>query len=112
MNKKAFRRNAIAKLQRGGFSVTTENVPSGIDLLSTNPKGTITAGVLLKPHGHLTAPIRRELLTLDIPIYVASEKYTADLRKHEVKFVRLREKEGDYIKTNRAGDSSLVSTSS
>ena len=83
-----FKNNVIKKLQREGFTVSHAKRYSGFELISTNPIGR-AAGVKLKAHGHITKPEREKLLSLKMPIYIASEKYSGDPDIHKIKVVRL-----------------------
>ena len=83
-----FKNNVIKKLQGEGFTVTPVKRYCGFELISTNPIGR-AAGVKLKPHGHITRPERKKLLSGKMPIYIASEKYSGDPNTHKIKVVRL-----------------------
>lgn len=84
---KAVKRN----LERRGFRVT-ESDNYAFDFISTTPKGEKVA-VKCKPHGHVYAPQKRELLNIGIglglhSIYIASEAYS-DSSMHVVKLTKL-----------------------
>ena len=83
-----FKNNVIKKLQGEGFTVTHAKRYCGFELISTNPIGR-QAGIRVKAHGHITRPEREKLLSLKMPIYIASEKYTGDSDIHKIKVVRL-----------------------
>lgn len=84
-----FKNNVIRKLQRDGFTVMPAKRYCGFELISTNPIG-IQAGIRVKPHGHITRPERKKLLSRKMPIYIASEKYSGDPNIHEIRVVRLQ----------------------
>ena len=83
-----FKNSVIRKLQRKGFTVTPANPNCGFELISTNPIGG-AAGIRVKPHGHITKPERRKLLSHHMPVYIASEKYSGDPNTHDIKIERL-----------------------
>ena len=83
-----FKRNVIKKLQREGFTVTPAKRYCGYELISINPIGR-QAGIRVKPHGHISRPERRKLLSHNIPVYIASEKYSGNPNIHEIRVVRL-----------------------
>ena len=81
-------KNKVQKLlQKQGFTVSNSKL-FGIDFISINPVGR-AAGVIAKPHGHLTNPEKRKLLTHHMPIYVAHEQYTGDPFNHLIKVERI-----------------------
>jgi len=75
-------------LQKQGFTVTNTNL-FGIDLISTNPVGR-AAGILIKPHGHLTKLEKQKLLVHHMPIYIARETYSGDSSLHAIKVERIK----------------------
>lgn len=81
------------KLERRGLRVV-ESGDFTFEFISTNLKGK-KMGVKCKPHGHIYKHEKKRLLNschrlgLD-GVYVASEKYVADLGVHEIKIKILR----------------------
>ena len=79
-------------LERMGYKVHpiwNDNQRCPFDLLSINPTGKV-AGVKCKPHGHLTKAEREKLLYYDMPIFIASEKYSGyGSAAHEIKVKKL-----------------------
>ena len=83
-----FAKTVKKELERRGFKVT-ESENYTFEFIATDPKGR-EIGVKCKPHGHVYAPMRRELLSFGLPVYVASEKYVTDSNTHHIKIEEVK----------------------
>ena len=92
MKNVSFKYRVIRKLEREGYKVHpiyNDNQRCPFDLISCNQKGK-AAGIKCKPHEHLTKEERTELLWYDMPIFIASEKYSGyGSAAHEIKVKKL-----------------------
>lgn len=88
-----FSKEVKRKLERQGYRVMgSDNFT--FDFVSINQKGK-KVGIKCKPHGHVYAPERRELLKLSHSlcldsVYVASAKYVSDPKTHDIKIEKIK----------------------